>query len=492
MLRLSLLVTIVTSAFCLGAHAITPPPKASACTACHGPQGQGGNSIFPRLAGQPAAYIARQLEDFKRGIRKNPVMTSPGGGLSATDMRALASYFSTVDPPFSQRQAVAVTADALLQGRLLVTLGDWADGVPACVSCHGDDLSGVAPDVPALAGQPADYLAGALHRLQIAPGTTLASVTMRKVSRGLTDAEVSAVSAYIATLKEGERTQADRPAYDASYHPVVLSSDAFSPPPLNAIPTGPDGDAVWQGLQLMEHTRELASRYVGDNLNCVNCHVDQGRQAGSAPMWAAYVSYPKYRSKNRKVNTLEERIQGCFRFSMNGTPPATDSPEMTALVTYFHWLSTGLAVGITPNGAGYTRLAPAPQSPDPKRGARVYAADCAMCHGGSGQGRNAEGGEVVFPPLWGPRSFNWGAGMTTIGNTAAFIKANMPYGAGRKLGLQDAWDVAAFVDSRPRPQDPRFTGDVEKTRMLYHSNGSYYGLVVDGHLLGGPGMPEKN
>ncbi|HEV2321443.1 MAG TPA: c-type cytochrome, partial [Gammaproteobacteria bacterium] len=140
---------------------------------------------------------------------------------------------------------------------------------------------------------------------------------------------------------------------------------------------------------------------------------------------------------------------------------------------------------------GYPKLPPPPQSADRTRGATVYAENCAMCHGDDGAGRSARG-EQVFPPLWGPRSFNWGAGMTTLGLAAAFIQANMPYGAGRQLNLQDAWDVAAFVDSRPRPQDPRFTGDVEKTRLLYHSRDSYYGKVIDGRLLGGPDTPDKN
>lgn len=490
MSRLLLLIALGVAGIGQDVHAAVVPSKASVCAACHGPEGQGGNGLFPRLAGQPVAYLERQLEDFKNGARKNPVMANPGSRLSTADMQELASYFSALDPPFSKGQVITTSVAA--RGRTLVTLGDWARGVPACVSCHGADLSGVAPEIPALAGQPADYLAGALRRLQSDPGRTLASATMSKVSRGLTETDISAVSAYIATLREAEPVETRRPAFDAGYHPIAQSSGAFAPPPLDAIPAGPDGDTIWRGLQIMDQTRAFAPHYVGNDLNCVNCHVNQGRQAGSAPMWAAYVVYPKYRSKNRKVNTLEERIQGCFRFSMNGTPPAADSPELKALVTYFHWLATGLAVGMTPKGAGYPKLAAALQSPDPKRGARVYAADCAMCHGDAGQGRAASRGGIVFPPLWGPRSFNWGAGMTTLDNAAAFIKANMPYGAGREISAQDAWDVAAFVDSRPRPQDPRFTGDVEETRILYHRKGSYYGKVVDGQLLGGPDAPRQN
>lgn len=80
-------------------------------------------------------------------------------------------------------------------------------------------------------------------------------------------------------------------------------------------------------------------------------------------MGAAYVAYPEYRGKNRHMNTLEERIQDCFRYSMNGRPPADDSPAMAALLDYFHGLVTGLPVGITPKGAGYPELPTPHESP---------------------------------------------------------------------------------------------------------------------------------
>lgn len=248
---------------------------------------------------------------------------------------------------------------------------------------------------------------------------------------------------------------------------------------------------IWAGLQVFENTQSHARQYVGNALNCSNCHLDNGRRANSAPMWAAYVTYPKYRSKNNQVNTLEERIQGCFRFSMNGKPPAADSPEMRALISYFYWLATGLPVGITPKGAGYPELPTPREPPSIERGAGVYASNCAMCHGADGEGREVRGTEV-FPPLWGPRSFNWGAGMERISTAAAFIKANMPYAAAETLTAQQAWDVAAFVVSHPRPQDPRFTGSVETTRKLYHSRDSYYGRVVNGKLLGAPANSAHN
>ena len=114
-----------------------------------------------------------------------------------------------------------------------------------------------------------------------------------------------------------------------------------------------------------------------------------------------------------------------------------------------------------------------------------------MCHGADGAGQSSDG-EVVFPPLWGPKSYNWGAGMTGIDVAAGFIKANMPLSQGGRLSDQQAWDVAAYIDGKPRPQDPRYTGSVAETRKRYHDDKmSLYGRTVDGVLLGGDGPPKR-
>jgi thiosulfate dehydrogenase len=149
-------------------------------------------------------------------------------------------------------------------------------------------------------------------------------------------------------------------------------------------------------------------------------------------MWAAWVRYPRFRSKNDAVNTMTMRVQGCFRFSMNGTPPPDDSEIVTALQTYFYWLARGAPTGGRLAGAGFTPLPEPVEPPSAERGAAVFAGKCAACHGSNGEGRRVPGGiGYQFPPLWGAHSYNWGAGMTSIATAAAFIRANNALWAAR-------------------------------------------------------------
>ena len=265
-----------------------------------------------------------------------------------------------------------------------------------------------------------------------------------------------------------------------------LQAAAFEPPPDRDIPKGPFGDAVRLGENIFRDPGTYAAAYVGNDLSCGSCHRGAGKLAGAAPMWAAYVAYPAYRSKNHHVNSFQERLQGCFQFSMNGKAPALDSSVLIALESYSYFLARGLPTGEPAPGRGYPALPKPPLPVDYARGNEVYAQQCAACHGTDGQGQSVDG-KVAFPPLWGARSYNWGAGMTSIETAAEFIRQNMPLNLGGTLSVQQAWDVAAYIDSQNRPQDPRFTGDVAETRAKYHDSPfSMYGRTIGGVVLGDP------
>ena len=233
---------------------------------------------------------------------------------------------------------------------------------------------------------------------------------------------------------------------------------SFTPPDYDAIPQGPYGDMIRHGRNIFLDTPKYAKAYVGNGLSCVNCHLDEGRRANSAPLWGAYGMYPAYRDKNKKVNSYEDRLAGCFRFSMNGREPPRGSKELLALTAYSYWLATGAPTNKELPGRGYPKVADPLQTPDVQRGEKIFMENCAICHGADGQGTKV-GGRYVFPPLWGKDTFNGGAGMSRDHNAAAFIKANMPLGQGGTLSDQEAWDVARFMNSHTRPADPRKKGE---------------------------------
>jgi thiosulfate dehydrogenase len=131
---------------------------------------------------------------------------------------------------------------------------------------------------------------------------------------------------------------------------------------------------------------------------------------------------------------------------------------MKALLAYIQFLSTGVPVGKSPEGRGSPALALLARAADPNRGADLYQKNCALCHQPDGQGkRNGTAGDAkgyAYPPLWGPDSFNDGAGMHRLIASASFIRANMPFGTrydAPALSAEDAWDVAAYINSQPRP-----------------------------------------
>ncbi|WP_024920712.1 MULTISPECIES: c-type cytochrome [unclassified Afipia] len=262
------------------------------------------------------------------------------------------------------------------------------------------------------------------------------------------------------------------------------AKQAFTPPRDDEIPDDDFGKMIRLGSDIFHDTQNNAKEFVGNALQCANCHIDRGRLANSAPLWAAYVAYPAYRDKNGHVNTFQERVQGCFRYSMNGKAPPLGDNVLVAIETYAYFLAKGAPTGVDLPGRGYPKL-PKPASLDYGRGAQVYARKCAVCHGATEQGQTSSDGTMVFPPLWGERSYNWGAGMSSISNAAGFIKANMPLSQGNTLSDQEAWDVATFIDSQERPQDPRFSGSVADTRKKYHDSPmSMYGQLVNGVVLG--------
>lgn len=232
-------------------------------------------------------------------------------------------------------------------------------------------------------------------------------------------------------------------------------------PDESTIPAGPVGAAVRYGKKVVTQTQTYAGEYVGNGLNCSSCHLDAGRKADASPLIGLWGVFPEYRSRNGQVNALQDRINDCFERSMNGKPLPYESDEMRGILAYIWWLSKDVPTGMAVKGRGFARVRVS-RPADPQRGELIYAQKCATCHGADGQGRHGVSGEYLFPALWGPESFNIGAGMARLSNAAGFIKANMPLGQGASLNDADAVDVAAYFLRQPRPDFPAKSRDWPK------------------------------
>jgi thiosulfate dehydrogenase len=225
-----------------------------------------------------------------------------------------------------------------------------------------------------------------------------------------------------------------------------------------------------------------AQRFSGNNLNCQSCHLQAGTQAYAMPLVGVWGQFPQYRGREGEVVLLEVRINGCLERSMNGRALAFDGREMKAFLAYMKWLSTGIPDGAKLVGAGTLGVKEPGRAADLDKGAKVYAELCAACHAENGQGRRAESGAgYQFPPLWGPDSYNNGAGMNRLLTAAAFAKHNMPIGttfAAPLLTDDDAYDVAGYINSQPRPEKSNLERDYPK--RLQKPVDTAYGPFADG------------
>lgn len=255
-------------------------------------------------------------------------------------------------------------------------------------------------------------------------------------------------------------------ALRAALIPATATLETLDSLPLDPRRLPPDMDPhlrerVLEGYRIGRETSTLAAEFVGNDLSCFNCHLNGGQRDRALPLVGVAATFPQYRGRNAEIVSLYERIAGCFRRSMNGTPPPEDHPVALALAAYISWISTGQPMGVRPDWLGQNRLPEAARIAmadlDPQRGERLYAQQCAVCHGLDGQG-------VALPqgrpgPLWGPRSWNDGAGAARPWTLAGFIRWAMPLTAPGSLSNRDAQDIAAWINSHERPEFPTRAAD---------------------------------
>jgi thiosulfate dehydrogenase len=230
-------------------------------------------------------------------------------------------------------------------------------------------------------------------------------------------------------------------------HRATAAADADSPQssssPASATPPAEDLTAL--GKRIFDDTPDAAKLYVGSRLACSNCHLKDGTAPYAAPMVGIAAFYPVFSERANRSISLQDRIDECFVRSENGRPLPENGREMAALIAYIESLPSNNAEGSQPSGRGLVNLPALTGSP--QRGEAIYTAQCAACHGSDGAGI-----APTFPPLWGPASFNDGAGMHHVENMAAFVVKTMPPTSPGSLTPQQAFDVSSYIHAKPRPK----------------------------------------
>ena len=243
----------------------------------------------------------------------------------------------------------------------------------------------------------------------------------------------------------------------------ALMSEGWTAPSLftDRSVQGEERALVIYGEDLIANT----SKYLGPNgsvahitngMNCQNCHLNAGRKTWGNNYGAVAANYPKFRERSGSIETVYKRVNDCMERSLNGSALDSNSREMKAMIAYIKWVGYTVPKDSTPKGAGIKPPEYLDRAASPEKGLIVYTAKCQSCHGANGEGlMAADAKSYTYPPLWGEHSYNIGAGLFRLSRFAGYVRDNMPFNQAthRNPALTDeeSWDVAAFVNSRPRP-----------------------------------------
>ena len=273
----------------------------------------------------------------------------------------------------------------------------------------------------------------------------------------------------------------------------------WQPKDLNLITDKALKEKVEYGRDLLAHT----ATYLGPNgtvskstngLNCQNCHLNAGTVIFGNNYGSVNSLYPKFRARSGTIENLYKRVNDCIQRSLNGAAIDSTSKEMQSITAYINYIGSDVEKGKKAVGSGFKDLAYLDRAANVKNGMAVYEAKCQSCHQPDGKGMlNATKNEFIYPALWGDRSFNDGAGLYRISNFAKYVKYNMPQGTTFKnpvLSDEEAWDVAAFVNSQPRPHKnvPNDWPDISK-KPVDHPFGPYSDIFSEQQHKYGPFKP---
>jgi thiosulfate dehydrogenase len=246
-------------------------------------------------------------------------------------------------------------------------------------------------------------------------------------------------------------------------HISANSTDNFEwqPPGLDQLIESENFELIRYGRDLIAYTSFYFGpkgiiKQISNGMNCQNCHLDAGTKRWANNFSAVASSYPRFRERSGSVENMHKRINDCFERSLNADKGLdTTSKEMKAIVSYMNWLGKEVPDQVVPIEVSIKVPTFSFRAADPEEGEIIYQQHCSRCHGKNGNGAyNADSTLFIYPPLWGANSYTTAAGMHHLSRFAGFVRNNMPFdapGAARLLTDHEAWDVAAFVNSQPRP-----------------------------------------
>jgi thiosulfate dehydrogenase len=243
--------------------------------------------------------------------------------------------------------------------------------------------------------------------------------------------------------------------------PSPQAENFWIAPDTSSIPDNAEGRLIHYGRALIANTafylgpKGIVSQTT-NGMNCQNCHLNAGTKTWGNNYGAVFSTYPKFRERRGAIENISQRINDCLERSLDGQALDSNSHEMQAILAYMKWLGKEVPKSQKPKGAGIRQLVFMKRDADPQKGKSVFEKNCTRCHGNDGQGKlNADSITYLYPPLWGVHSYNVGAGLYRLSRFAGYVKDNMPFGvtnANAQLTDEEAWDVAAFVNSQPRPK----------------------------------------
>lgn len=239
---------------------------------------------------------------------------------------------------------------------------------------------------------------------------------------------------------------------------LPVKEPLWTAPDSNAIPHNDSGELIRYGKKLISSTATYfgpggSTGHNSNGMNCQNCHLDAGTRVWAGNFGSVASLYPRFGDRRGNTETINQRITDCFERSMNGKAPDSNSLEMKAMNAYIRWVGKDVKKGKKPPGTGLEILTYIERPADPRKGKILYSQKCQLCHGVNGEGKPDSIRGYLYPPLWGDHSYNSSAGLYRLSKFASFIKDNMPYGSSyinEKLTTEEAWDIAAFVNSQPR------------------------------------------